>query len=343
MKKYLELFKDGFDATVAEKTEVKNWPYVGYSPSEGVVFTVIPKEEKDMWLISTVELKDISNFTYNMVDLGLSVKWADRNVGASSPEHYGSYFQWGDTNAYTYIEGTEITTEQLVDLLNPLIGPGITVDNVKDILASQGVTGNDLRDVMKASDIDAVSMNKVFTWETVPYYIGDDANGNHLYSKYNETDGLTVLEASDDAATVNMGSDWRMPTSAETVELVQNTDHYYIDLSGNIVAGPFDYETDSSDKGLDGSQLRSICFVKKGEAFDYNNRSNFIELPFAGNCFGSLLGGEGLYGNVWLSSVSESFVEYAHYLDFDSDGYLCGGDSGYSDRCNGQSVRGVHA
>lgn len=36
MRKYLELFKDGFDATIAEKTKVENWPYVGYSPSEGV-------------------------------------------------------------------------------------------------------------------------------------------------------------------------------------------------------------------------------------------------------------------------------------------------------------------
>jgi hypothetical protein len=31
------------------------------------------------------------------VDLGLSVKWADRNVGASSPSDYGSFFAWGET------------------------------------------------------------------------------------------------------------------------------------------------------------------------------------------------------------------------------------------------------
>lgn len=30
------------------------------------------------------------------VDLGLSVKWATCNVGADSPEQYGSYFAWGD-------------------------------------------------------------------------------------------------------------------------------------------------------------------------------------------------------------------------------------------------------
>ena len=34
---------------------------------------------------------------YKKVDLGLSVCWADRNVGASSPEDYGDYFAWGET------------------------------------------------------------------------------------------------------------------------------------------------------------------------------------------------------------------------------------------------------
>lgn len=33
-----------------------------------------------------------------MVDLGLSVKWATRNVGASSPEGYGNYYAWGETS-----------------------------------------------------------------------------------------------------------------------------------------------------------------------------------------------------------------------------------------------------
>ena len=31
------------------------------------------------------------------VDLGLSVKWAAMNVGASAPEEYGDYFAWGET------------------------------------------------------------------------------------------------------------------------------------------------------------------------------------------------------------------------------------------------------
>jgi len=33
------------------------------------------------------------------VDLGLSVKWANMNVGAESPEDYGNYYAWGETAA----------------------------------------------------------------------------------------------------------------------------------------------------------------------------------------------------------------------------------------------------
>ena len=35
---------------------------------------------------------------YGYVDLGLSVKWATCNVGATSPEDYGNYYAWGETS-----------------------------------------------------------------------------------------------------------------------------------------------------------------------------------------------------------------------------------------------------
>lgn len=85
-RKYLEYFDGAFDPTVAEKMKPENWPYVGSSKTEGVVYTVITEGPTS---------------AYQMVDLGLSVKWADRNVGASSPEDAGLYFQWGDTVGYT--------------------------------------------------------------------------------------------------------------------------------------------------------------------------------------------------------------------------------------------------
>lgn len=34
---------------------------------------------------------------YQAVDLGLSVKWATFNVGASKPEEFGEFFAWGET------------------------------------------------------------------------------------------------------------------------------------------------------------------------------------------------------------------------------------------------------
>ena len=35
-------------------------------------------------------------------DLGLSVKWADRNVGATAPNEYGDYYAWGETKSKHY-------------------------------------------------------------------------------------------------------------------------------------------------------------------------------------------------------------------------------------------------
>lgn len=46
-------------------------------------------------------IKNASGTTLNghaYVDLGLSVKWATCNVGASSPEQYGNYYAWGETS-----------------------------------------------------------------------------------------------------------------------------------------------------------------------------------------------------------------------------------------------------
>ena len=46
--------------------------------------------------VATIKYKVIPE----AVDLGLSVKWATFNVGASSPEEYGDYFAWGEVEPY---------------------------------------------------------------------------------------------------------------------------------------------------------------------------------------------------------------------------------------------------
>ena len=40
----------------------------------------------------TLKKANIPAITYGEVDLGLSVKWADRNVGAETPQDNGAYF-----------------------------------------------------------------------------------------------------------------------------------------------------------------------------------------------------------------------------------------------------------
>ena len=44
----------------------------------------------------TPEVPEINGHEY--VDLGLSVKWATCNVGATTPEEYGDYYAWGETS-----------------------------------------------------------------------------------------------------------------------------------------------------------------------------------------------------------------------------------------------------
>ena len=44
----------------------------------------------------------INNHEY--VDLGLSVKWATCNIGATTPEEYGDYFAWGEVEPKEYYE-----------------------------------------------------------------------------------------------------------------------------------------------------------------------------------------------------------------------------------------------
>ena len=50
--------------------------------------------------IRPVESKEYSDETQKgnikMVDLGLSVDWADMNIGANKPEDYGDYYAWGE-------------------------------------------------------------------------------------------------------------------------------------------------------------------------------------------------------------------------------------------------------
>ena len=50
------------------------------------------------------EDKKLTKSTYNAIDLGLSVKWATFNVGATKPEEVGNYYAWGETEEKEYYD-----------------------------------------------------------------------------------------------------------------------------------------------------------------------------------------------------------------------------------------------
>ena len=184
---------------------------------------------------------------HKYVDLGLSVKWATMNVGATTPEGYGDYFAWGET-----------------------------------------------------------STKDTYNWST--YF--DTNDGGNTFTKYNNEGGKTVLDPEDDAAYVNWGDSWRMPTKAEWQELFDSCTWTW-----------------TTQNGINGYKVTSN---KEG----YTDR--FIFLPAAGSRYGSDIGGVGSYGYYWSSLLRESYSNNAWGLIFDSyHRYLD------RKRCYGLSVRPV--
>lgn len=72
-----------------------------YSPNVGV--NGMPNKRKIIHDNTTKTLWFEKPPLYKFVDLGLpsGTLWAERNVGASSPEDYGFYFAWGETKGFS--------------------------------------------------------------------------------------------------------------------------------------------------------------------------------------------------------------------------------------------------
>ena len=179
------------------------------------------------------------------VDLGLSVKWATFNVGATSPEDYGDYFAWGETEP-----------------------------------------------------------KEEYTWENYKWCDGTDAN----ITKYNATDGKTILEPADDAAHVHWGGNWRMPTKEEQKELLDVCSWERTNLNGAIgykVTGP-------------------------------NGNSIFIPIAGAYNSFDNQLNSVGSIG--WIYSSTRATGKHAYQIHFEEG---CVKQMNCS-RCVGLTIRPVY-
>ena len=72
-----------------------------------------------------------------------------------------------------------------------------------------------------------VQNKSVYTWATYKY-----GNSSFNMTKYNATDNQKVLSSTDDAAVVNWGGNWRMPTDEEWSELRSNCTWTWTSLNG---------------------------------------------------------------------------------------------------------------
>ena len=191
---------------------------------------------------------------YGYVDLGLSVKWATCNVGASKPEEYGDYFAWGETKPNDY-----------------------------------------------------------YDWSTYKWCRGTcDTQTKYCTAYWNgTTDNKTTLDLSDDAARVNWGGSWRMPTDAEMTELREQCTWTW-----------------TTQNGVKGYKVTS-------KKFGYTNKSIF--LPAAGYYYYNARRYAGSYGYYWSSSLNTGDSYYAYDLYFGSDSVY----RYYNNRSCGFSVRPV--
>ena len=113
-------------------------------------------------------------------------------------------------------------------------------------------------------------------------------HSNYGYNGF--TDGKTELDSEDDAAYVNWGPSWRMPSMEQQRELVKNCTWTWTQqngVNGRLMTGP---------------------------------NGNTIFLPAAGCRWGESLNGAGSHGYYWSRTLDSSYSSYASNLYFSSIG-----------------------
>lgn len=124
-----------------------------------------------------------------------------------------------------------------------------------------------------------------YSWNTYKWCDGSSTSIN----KYSSDDSLYLLLPEDDAAAVNMGLDWRMPTAEEQKELIEECSWIWTTKHGTKgykVVGP---------------------------------NGNSIFLPASGYCVDSHIDNTGTHGSIWSSSLANGASYNAKEVYFYSD------------------------
>lgn len=153
----------------------------------------------------------------------------------------------------------------------------------------------------------------IYDWSTYKWCNGSN-NTMTKYcteSKYGTVDNKTTLDPEDDAAHVNWGGAWRMPTEDEQKELLEECTWIWSSLNGMIgykVMGP---------------------------------NGNSIFLPAAGHHYHGDFNSAGQYGEYWSSSLSTNLCYFARTHSFNPTNSMNKNGSSSNDRFGGKSIRPV--
>lgn len=158
-----------------------------------------------------------------------------------------------------------------------------------------------------------------YTWATYKYgndslaitkYCVDAAHGKDGF-----TDNLKTLELEDDAAYVNWGGNWRMPTSAQRQEIIDECYWVYTDsYKKSMVSGYIVYKAKASaDKGT---------VIPKGltPSDAYSLADEHIFLPMAGARLGGGLSKAGIACTYACSSLYTSNSSRLRHITIESEG-----------------------
>ena len=191
------------------------------------------------------------------VDLGLTsgTKWANMNVGATAPQNYGSYFAWGETEEKSHLIEDDLDGDGFIDLCY----------TVFDYRLGNYAYYKSTDEPYYDEDGFLISGH----FEGYTKYVLED----YAWQGYKGFfDNKTELDLEDDAAYVNWGSGWRMPTYEQIAELLTECEWTWATLSGvngYKVTGP---------------------------------NGKFIFLPAAGYCDNGGVYGQGDIGYYWPST-----------------------------------------
>ncbi len=204
----LTIVSDGYTpyvyATFADKTEL-SITYDGDTYSKTFSSNVLQAGKSGYIDLKSHEIEIIPEFSiegygndetiqpqnHEYVDLGLSVKWATCNVGASSPEDYGDYYAWGETetkssynwSTYKWCKGSSYTmTKYCTDSYYGTVDNKTVLDPEDDVAHAKW--GGSWRMPTRA-ELDELREKCTWTWKTQNgkngYKVTSKSNGNSIF------------------------------------------------------------------------------------------------------------------------------------------------------------------